>query len=128
MCGVKGEEDSEAEVGQGREGGTGGGGNATTPYAFLTVAVSGLGTARFQVGGGGLWPGDGWVLVRRRDFDRGPEVNFELRRTAHGWSLPWRGVKKITTRVFFMFGTLYKDEIVTLLVLGPCSSLLASSV
>jgi hypothetical protein len=95
-------------------GGTGGGGNATTPYAFLTVAVSGLGTARFQVRGGGLWPGDGWVLVRCRHFYRGRKVNFELRRTADDLA------SKILHGVCFMFRTLYKDKIVTLLVLGPC--------
>ena len=59
-----------------------GGGNATTPYAFLTVAVSGLGTARWR----GLWF-DGWVLlvVEAPGILTGAsEVNFELRRTAGG--------------------------------------------
>ena len=61
-----------------------GGGNATTPYAFLTVAVSGLGTARWR----GLWS-DGWVLlvVEAPGILTGAsEVNFELRRTARAAS------------------------------------------
>ena len=55
-------------------------------------------------------------------FDRGPEVNFELRRTAGHC----RGVasKKLLRGGCFMFRTLYKDEIATILhggvlVVGP---------
>jgi hypothetical protein len=49
--------------GTGTEMGELGGGNATMPYAFLTVAVSGLGTARWRSLACALWPGGGgWVI------------------------------------------------------------------
>jgi hypothetical protein len=77
-CGVKGGRGEDGEEGDKDEMG---GGNATTPYAFLTVAVSGLGTARWR----GLWWTDGVLLVGAPGIlTGGSEVNLELRRTAGG--------------------------------------------